>query len=59
MKKDQVRIIFYGTAPFATACLERLVDEGYPIVAVVTAPDYLYYSRQTYETKLSSSNSRS
>ena len=39
MKKDQVRIIFYGTAPFATACLERLLDEGYPIVAVVTAPD--------------------
>lgn len=31
MKKDQVRIIFYGTAPFATACLERLVDEGYPL----------------------------
>ena len=39
MKKDQVRIIFYGTDPFATACLERLVDEGYPVVAVVTAPD--------------------
>lgn len=39
MKKDQIRIIFYGTAPFATACLERLVEEGYQVVAVVTAPD--------------------
>lgn len=39
MKKDQIRIVFYGTAPFAVACLRRLVEEGYLVVSVITAPD--------------------
>lgn len=33
------RIIFMGTPEFAVASLEALVDAGYDIVAVVTAPD--------------------
>ncbi|WP_235906191.1 methionyl-tRNA formyltransferase [Ginsengibacter hankyongi] len=37
MKK--LRIIFMGTPEFAVPSLERLVDAGYNIVAVVTAPD--------------------
>lgn len=32
-------IIFYGTAPFAVAALQALVETHIPIVAVVTAPD--------------------
>ena len=37
MKK--LRIIFMGTPEFAVPSLERLVDAGYNIVAVITAPD--------------------
>jgi methionyl-tRNA formyltransferase len=37
--KNFPRIIFYGTPGFAAASLERLVDAGYPVIAVVTAPD--------------------
>ncbi len=37
--KTHPRIIFFGTPGFAVASLERLVDEGFPVVAVVTAPD--------------------
>ena len=33
------RIIFYGTPEFAVPSLEILVKNGYPVVAVVTAPD--------------------
>jgi len=33
------RIVFFGTPVFAVASLDRLVDAGYPVVAVVTAPD--------------------
>jgi methionyl-tRNA formyltransferase len=33
------RIVFFGTPQFAVASLERLVDDGYHITAVVTAPD--------------------
>jgi methionyl-tRNA formyltransferase len=32
-------IIFYGTPEFAVPSLDALVKEGYPVVAVVTAPD--------------------
>lgn len=39
MNKESLRIVFFGTAPFATACLERLVEDGYNVVSVVTAPD--------------------
>lgn len=33
------RIIFYGTPDFAVASLKALYDEGFNIVAVITAPD--------------------
>jgi methionyl-tRNA formyltransferase len=33
------RIIFFGTPDFAVASLEKIVDEGFSVVAVVTAPD--------------------
>ncbi len=33
------RIIFMGTPEFAVASLDALVKAGYPVVAVVTAPD--------------------
>jgi methionyl-tRNA formyltransferase len=33
------RIIFFGTPDFAVTSLEKLVFAGYPVVAVVTAPD--------------------
>ena len=41
MNKKQTlpKIIFYGTPEFARFCLEKLVEEGFPILAVVTAPD--------------------
>ncbi len=38
MKKD-LRIAFMGTPEFAVATLEALVDAGYQVVVVVTAPD--------------------
>ena len=33
------KIIFLGTPDFAVAALRALVDNGFPVVAVVTAPD--------------------
>ncbi|HSQ44939.1 MAG TPA: methionyl-tRNA formyltransferase [Ginsengibacter sp.] len=36
---SNLRIIFMGTPQFAVPSLERLVDAGYNIVAVITAPD--------------------
>ncbi len=33
------RIVFYGTPEFAAGTLRRLVDEGFPVAGVVTAPD--------------------
>jgi methionyl-tRNA formyltransferase len=36
---NNLRIIFMGTPEFAVPSLERLVDAGYHIVAVITAPD--------------------
>src|SRR5690606_18936784 len=38
MKKD-LRIIFLGTPDFAVPSLAKLVENGYNIVAVITAPD--------------------
>jgi methionyl-tRNA formyltransferase len=35
------RIIFMGTPEFAVASLDAMVKAGYPVVAVVTAPDKL------------------
>lgn len=37
-KKD-LRIVFLGTPDFAVASLQALVEAGYQVVAVVTAPD--------------------
>ena len=36
---NSLRIIFMGTPEFAVPSLRRLVDAGYRIVAVITAPD--------------------
>ncbi len=38
-EKKQLRIIFMGTPEFAVASLDRLVQTGYNIIGVVTAPD--------------------
>jgi len=32
-------IVFFGTPKFASYCLDYLIDAGFPITAVVTAPD--------------------
>jgi len=34
-----VRIVFFGTPEFAAFSLQRIIDEGFNIVSVVTAPD--------------------
>lgn len=33
------RIVFFGTPPFAVRCLEKVMDQKFDVVAVVTAPD--------------------
>lgn len=37
--KERPRIVFFGTPEFAVGSLEALVVHGYPVLAVVTAPD--------------------
>jgi methionyl-tRNA formyltransferase len=39
MTKPFPRIVFFGTPAFAVASLRALVEAGFPVVAVVTAPD--------------------
>ncbi len=39
MENSNLRIIFMGTPGFAVASLEKLVNEKYNVVAVVTVPD--------------------
>lgn len=39
MEKKDLRIVFMGTPEFAVASLQRLVEGGYNVVAVVTQPD--------------------
>lgn len=39
MTKRDLRIIFMGTPDFAVSSLKKLVEEGYTIVGVITAPD--------------------
>jgi methionyl-tRNA formyltransferase len=39
MKKEDLRIVFMGTPEFAVETLQRLVENGYNVVAVVTQPD--------------------
>lgn len=39
MKRSDLRLAFMGTPQFAAHILLRMVDEGFKVVAVVTAPD--------------------
>ncbi len=39
MKKEDLRIVFMGTPEFAVETLQALVEQDYPVVAVVTKPD--------------------
>lgn len=39
MTEPPLRIVFMGTPAFAVPCLERLVADGYEVVAVYTQPD--------------------
>lgn len=39
MKKEDLKIVFLGTPEFAVASLDRIYNEGYNIVGVVTMPD--------------------
>ena len=39
MEKNELRIIFMGTPEFAVGSLQRLVEGGYNVGAVVTQPD--------------------
>jgi len=39
MKKEDLRIVFLGTPEFAVESLDRIYQEGYNIVGVVTMPD--------------------
>ncbi|MDE7437164.1 MAG: methionyl-tRNA formyltransferase [Muribaculaceae bacterium] len=39
MKKEDLKIVFFGTPEFAVESLARLVDGGYNVEAVVTMPD--------------------
>lgn len=39
MRKEDLRIVFFGTPDFAVASLKAIVAAGYNVVAVVTAPD--------------------
>lgn len=39
MEKKDLRIVFFGTPEFAVESLKRLVEGGYNVVSVVTAPD--------------------
>ena len=39
MKGKELLIVFMGTPDFAVASLKALVDGGYNVVGVITAPD--------------------
>ena len=39
MKKRDLRIVFMGTPDFAVCSLKKLVENGYHVVGVITAPD--------------------
>jgi methionyl-tRNA formyltransferase len=34
-----MKIVFMGTPEFAVPCLQKIIDEGHEVVAVVTQPD--------------------
>ena len=58
MDKKDLKIVFLGTPEFAVCSLSRLLDEGFRIEAVVTAPDKPagrgHCSRETSKTRNSS-----
>lgn len=39
MKREELRIVFMGTPAFAVESLQALVENGYNVVGVITAPD--------------------
>lgn len=39
MENNNIRIVFFGTPEFAVESLRAIVDAGYDVAAVVTAPD--------------------
>ena len=39
MEKKDLRIVYMGTPDFAVPTLERLIEEGYNVVGVITMPD--------------------
>lgn len=39
LNKKDLRIVFFGTPDFAVASLKAIIDNGYNVVGVVTAPD--------------------
>lgn len=39
MEKQELRIVFMGTPDFAVASLSAIVESGYTVVGVITAPD--------------------
>jgi methionyl-tRNA formyltransferase len=39
MTKDELRIVFMGTPDIATAALDAMINEGFKVVGVITAPD--------------------
>lgn len=41
MRKEDIRIVFLGTPEFAVASLAALINAGYNVVGVITAPDRL------------------
>lgn len=39
MKKEELRIVFMGTPDFAVPSLKAIIENGYNVVGVITAPD--------------------
>ncbi len=39
INRNNIRIVFMGTPAFGVGCLDRLINDGYNIVGVVTVPD--------------------
>jgi methionyl-tRNA formyltransferase len=39
MNKSGLKIVFFGTSDFAVSSLEKIINEGYRISAVITQPD--------------------
>ncbi|MDO8929847.1 MAG: methionyl-tRNA formyltransferase, partial [Bacteroidota bacterium] len=39
MNPKEIRIVFMGTPDFAVESLKALIENGYQVVGVITAPD--------------------